>query len=152
MMVITAKVKKRNILIALGVIAALLLLLFRPGSKSRAVDAPAVQKADTNEQRIAYLESYGWTVESSPVETQEVRIPKEQNEIFQRYNELQKSQGYDLSQFAGKTAKRYVYAITNHPDGGNFYATVLVRDGQVIGGDVASTDMGGKMHGFAKPT
>lgn len=152
MMVITAKVKKRNILIALGVIAAILLLLFRPGSKSRAVDAPAVQKADTNEQRIAYLESYGWTVESSPVETQEVRIPKEQNEIFQRYNELQKSQGYDLSQFAGKTAKRYVYAITNHPDGGNFYATVLVRDGQVIGGDVASTDMGGKMHGFAKPT
>ena len=54
--------------------------------------------------------------------------------------------------YAGKTVKRYVYAVTNYPDGAqDWYATVLVQGGEVIGGDVSSTRQGGKMHGFAMP-
>ncbi len=152
MMVITAKMKKRNIFIILAAIVALLLLLFRPsGNAGTAANSDVSHKADTNEDRIAFLESFGWKVEPSPKESQDVRIPSGENEVFSRYNELQKSQGYDLSRYAGKTAKRYVYKITNHPDGGEYYATVLVRDGTVIGGDVASSEPGGKMHGFSMP-
>ena len=74
------------------------------------------------------------------------------NNVFTRYNQLQQSQNYDLAPYAGKTVKRYVYAVTNYPDGQqDWYATVLVQGGEVIGGDVSSTRQGGKMHGFAMP-
>jgi hypothetical protein len=153
MMVITAKMKKRNIFLILAAIVAIALLLFRPsGNKSTATNSEVSHKANTNEGRIAFLESFGWEVEESPKESQDVRIPSGENEVFARYNDLQKSQGFDLSRYAGKTAKRFVYKITNHPGGGEYYATVLVRDGTIIGGDVASSNPGGKMHGFSMPT
>jgi len=154
MMVITAKVKKRNIAIIVAAIAAILLLLFLPGkAKSKSTAATATVKAETNEQRMAFLESFGWATDASPIETQEVRIPGEPNEVFDRYNELQKTQGYNLSEYAGKTVKRYVYRVTNHPDtDGNYQATILIYKGKIIGGDIASTDAGGKMHGFNMPT
>ena len=151
-MVITAKVKKRNIAIIAAAVVAILLLLFLPG-KAKTTAANVGIKAETNEQRIAFLESFGWAVDASPTETQEVRIPGEPNEVFERYNELQKLHGYDLSDYAGKHVKRYVYRVTNHPDAdGNYQATVLIYRGKVIGGDIASTDAGGKMHGFNMPT
>lgn len=152
MMVITAKVKKRNIAIIAAVIAAVLLLLFLPGKKStESAAAKGTAKVETNEQRIAFLESFGWATENAPLEMQEVRIPTEKNEVFDRYNELQKSQGYDLTEYAGKNVKRYVYLITNHPEQEDFRATLLVYRGKVIGGDIASTSSGGKMHGFNMP-
>ena len=36
-------------------------------------------------------------------ESSQVKIPKESSEVFDRYNTLQKGQGYDLSAFAGKS-------------------------------------------------
>ena len=94
----------------------------------------------TNEARIAFLESYGWQVEPEPVKTQQVTVPADPSEVFLRYNELQISQGYDLLQYSGKELTRYVYRITNYPDeSGVYYATLLVKDGQVVGADVASS-------------
>ena len=152
MMVITAKVKKRNILIALVAIAAILAVLFWPGSKDSGQEtAEIICKAETNDERIAFLRQFGWDVADAAVETQEVRIPTEPNEVFTRYNELQKQQNFDLEQYAGKVVKRYVYDVLNHPDGENYRATLFVYRGKVIGGDVSCTEQNGKMHGFAKP-
>ena len=157
MMIVSAKVSKRNLLTALlaavGVIALLVVLL----TKSEEPQAPSepvsrTLSGATNEDRIAFLQSFGWQVDQTPSETQEVRIPEEFNDVFTRYNQLQQSQGFDLSQQAGKSAKRYVYTITNYPGGANGYrATVLVHKNKIIGGDVTGT-AGGKMHGFAMPT
>lgn len=160
MVIMTAKVSKRKIiamllLIAL-IVAVLAVLLSHSGDAAPAPDTsaqtPAPEKIKTNEARIAYLSSYGWEVSEEPVQTQEVRIPTDPSEVFQRYNELQMSQGFDLSEYAGKTVRRYVYAITNYPGGKeNFYATLLVYKDDVIGGDVASAEKGGVMHGLAMP-
>lgn len=150
-MVITAKVKKRNILIALIAIAAVLAVLFWLGDKSSGQEsAEIICKAETNDERIAFLQQFGWEVADAAIETQEVRIPTEPNEVFARYNELQKLQNFDLEQYAGKVVKRYVYDILNHPDGENCRATLFVYRGKVIGGDVSSTDLNGKMQGFAR--
>ena len=106
----------------------------------------------TNEARIAFLESYGWQVEPEPVKTQQVTVPAAPSEVFLRYNELQISQGYDLLQYSGKELTRYVYRITNYPDeSGVYYATLLVKDGQVVGADVASSAKTGVMHGLKMP-
>lgn len=158
MMIVSAKLSKRKLLTgllaAVGVIALLIVLL--TASDEPAVPSePVSQTLDgaTNEDRVAFLQSFGWQVAETPTETQEVRIPEEFNEVFTRYNQLQQTQGFDLSQQAGKAAKRYVYAITNYPGGGTDYcATVLVHRNKIIGGDVTSRAEGGKMHGFAMPT
>ena len=157
MMIVSAKVSKRKILtgllVAVGVIALLVFLFLK--SEEPAPETGSAEpslRAATNEERVAYLASFGWQVQETPTETQEVRIPETFNEVFTRYNQLQQSMGFDLSQYAGKAAKRYVYAVTNHPDGSpDHYATLLIHKNKIIGGDVTSTASGGSMHGFTMP-
>ena len=150
MMVITKKVRKRDLWILLAAVAAIAAVLLIPGRKKAPADT--VWKAETNEQRVAFLSSFGWEVEPSPVRTQELRVPTGENAVFSRYNELQKYQGYDLTQYAGKTVKRYIYKITNYPGSDEgWYATVLVSGSRVVGGDVASAKKGGIMHSLKMP-
>lgn len=86
------------------------------------------------------------------MQTQQVRVPEEPGEVFLRYNELQVSQGYDLLQYSGQELTRYVYQVTNYPDSsGTYYATLLVKDGQIVGADIASSTKNGVMHGLKMP-
>lgn len=152
MFFMTTRLDKKKIAIVLAgvvvLIAALVLLL---GGDDAANTASA--SLSTNEGRIRFLEDFGWKVASSPKETTQVRIPAETSEVFERYNALQKSQGYDLSQYAGKTVMRYVYKITNYPGATDpVYATLLVYKDQVIGGDVTNTAAKGVIRGFKMPT
>lgn len=152
MMVMTAKVDKKKIaliLTAVAVVIVALVLFLRSGDSSAPTAAPSVA---TNDGRVKFLTSFGWDVANSPVESSQVRIPKEPTEVFERYNALQKSQGYDLSQFAGKTVMRYVYKINNYPGATDpVYATVLVYKDQIIGGDVTDTAAKGVIRGFQMP-
>ena len=157
MLILSAKVSKRKILIGILVAAAVIALMVYLCRSADTEAAPpesgeTVADAGSNEGRIAFLASYGWEVSNTPTETQEVRIPETFNDVFSRYNQLQQSQGFDLLPLAGKTVKRYVYAITNYPDGReDCYATVLVHKNKVVGGDISCTSEGGKVHGFALP-
>lgn len=158
MMIVSAKVSKRKfltgLLVAVGLIALVAALCSRADASdsSAAEDPAATGKASTNEERLAFLHAFGWEVEDAPTETQEVRIPEEFNDVFTRYNELQKAQGYDLEPYAGKSVKRYVYRITNHPDGPERYATILIHKNEIIGGDVTGSGEGGRIHGFQMPS
>ena len=152
MMVMTAKVDMKKILIALAAIAGViiaLVLLLGGGDRSAPTAAGSVSG---NDARISFLKGYGWDVSTSPVESGQVRIPENQTEVYQRYNALQKSQGYDLTQYAGKTVMRYVYKVNNFEGATEpVYATVLVYKNQIIGGDITDTAPNGKIQGFEKP-
>ena len=82
----------------------------------------------------------------------DVTIPAQFDKVFAGYNELQKSQGLDLSKYKKKAVTRYTFAVTNY-DGyeGTVYANVLTHRGRVIGGDICSADVNGFIHGFEKP-
>lgn len=109
------------------------------------------EKIKSNEDRINFLKQFGWEVESEPCAEKEVLIPEEFNKIFAGYNEIQRKQGLDLSDFKKKNVMRYTYVITNYPDYyGTVYANILVYRNNVIGGDVCSADVGGFVHGFEK--
>lgn len=155
MMIVTAKLSKSKLLAAglliLAAIVCIVLLSRDSGSAAAAADAHDTA-AKTNEQRVAFLASYGWQVEPDPVQTQEVRIPKEFPDILTRYNEVQTAQGFDLTRYAGKTAKRYVYRVTNYPDApGEVLATLIVCKNKIIGGDLCSSAQDGFLHGFQLP-
>ena len=105
----------------------------------------------TNEDRIKFLEQFGWRVAERPVEEVEVKIPEKFDKVFTGYNEIQKRQGLDLSKYHGKNVMRYTYEITNYEgESGKVYANVIVYRNKVIGGDVCSENVGGFIHGFEK--
>ncbi len=143
MMMMTAKVDMKKLLIILGIAAAVILgiiLIFSGGSAETA--APVSQ----NDGRVEFLAQHGWDVSASPTQSSQVKIPAEPSEVFSRYNALQKSQGYDLDAYAGKTVMRYVYKVNNYPNATDpVYATVLVYKNQIIGGDITDTAPGGKI-------
>ena len=152
MMVMTAKVDFKKVLIILGVVALLIIgviLLFGGGDDAAATSAAAVSN---NDARVKFLTDIGWDVTTSPAETSQVRIPENNSEVYDRYNQLQKSQGYDLTSYAGKNVMRYVYKINNYPGATEpVYATLLVYKNQVIGGDVTDTAANGQVRGFKMP-
>ena len=152
MMVMTAKVDKKKIaVIAVAVVGLILaiVLLFSGGKESAETAAPTVSG---NDSRVAFLKDKGWDVNETPTQSGQVKIPEDQSEVLDRYNGLQKSQGYDLSQYAGKTVMRYVYQINNYPGATDpVYATLLVYKNQIIGGDVTNTAVKGQIHGLQKP-
>lgn len=149
MLVMTAKLDKKKIAMIFAVVVvviAAVALLLSGGDDSTATIAPEVSN---NDSRVAFLKGFGWEVTTSPVESGQVKIPKNSSEVFDRYNALQKSQGYDLSKYAGKTVMRYVYQINNYPNATEpVYATVLVYKNQIIGGDITNTSAKGKIQGF----
>ena len=147
MLMMTARVNKKKLILGLAVLAAAvmaILLLF--GGKDATTSVATVKN---NNDRIQFLESYGWDVATSPTESCQVRIPAESSEVFQRYNTLQKTMGYDLSQYAGQTVMRYVYKVKNYPGASEpVYATILIAGNQVIGGDITDTSATGTISGF----
>ena len=156
MVVLTAKVSKGKLVAILLVIAVAvaLLVVLSSGAGQGAADTAetTVTAIESNDDRVAYLQSMGWQVDETPVESQEVRIPAQLPEVLARYNELQQSQGYDLTQFGGKTVKRYVYEVLNYPDTtDSYYLTLLVYKDTVIGGDVTSAAQDGLMQGLQYP-
>ena len=151
MMVMTAKVDIKRVALILGIIAAGIIgiiLLFGGNSNAQTTAGPT---ATGNDARVSFLKGFGWEVATSPVESSQVRIPETSTEVFDRYNQLQKSQGYDLSKLAGKNAMRYVYTVTNYPGATDpVYATVLIHKNEIIGGDITDTSPNGKIQGFKK--
>lgn len=153
MMVMTARVNlKKWVLILAAAAAVLLTMILLLGGNGSETTAATVPPVSGNEGRIQFLKKFGWEVSTSPTESSQVRIPKETSDVFERYNTLQKGQGYDLSAYAGKNVMRYVYQIHNYPGNKeNIYATLLVHKDQIIGGDVTDASAGGKVRGFKMP-
>ena len=151
MLVMTAKVDMKKIAIILAAAVALIvgLILLFGGGDAQTTSAPSLA---TNEGRVKFLTDLGWDVVVSPTQTSQVKIPEKSGDVFDRYNALQKSQGYDLSKYAGKTVMRYVYEIKNYPGATDpVYATLLIYKDQIIGGDVTDTSAKGAIRGFQMP-
>ena len=106
-------------------------------------------EASTNEERIAFLAQFGWEVDSEPLEIREVAIPDPFDEVYIKYNALQKEQGFDLEPLAGKVCRQWVYEVTNYPAETPVRANLLVYEDRVVGGDVCSTALDGFMLPFA---
>ena len=150
MFMMTAKVDFKKLLVILAVIAGIILaLVLLLGGNAEPTSASSVSG---NDARVQFLKSKGWEVSASPHESSQVKIPKEANQVYERYNALQKSQGYDLNEYAGKTVMRYVYKVNNYPGATEpVYATLLVHKNQVIGGDITDTSAKGTVQALQKP-
>ena len=148
MVMMTAKVNKKRAILVLAALAALIVLIciLAKGGGTENPAAPQEQPVSvaTNDARVQYLTDYGWEVVHSPVQTQQVRIPSEVTDVYDRY--------FNLTDYAGKTATRYVYEIKNYPNASDpVYATLLVYRDQVIGADITDTSANGVVQGLEMP-
>ena len=144
--------------IVLSVAALLALVALIPTYSAEKNEAATVSdvsynKIYENSDRLAFIEQFGWEVDTTPLEAVEVAIPEEFDKVYLGYNEMQKEQGLGLTKYKGKTVTRYTYNVTNYPDyTGDVYISLLVYKNKVIGGDVCSADVSGFVHGFSAPT
>ncbi len=158
MVMMTAKVNKKRVVLVLAALAALIVLICILAKGGGGGESPAPSQEQpvsvaTNDARVQYLTGYGWEVVNSPIQTQQVRIPSEVTEVYERYNALQMSQGFDLTQYAGKTATRDGYELENYPNASDpVYATLLVYKDQVIGADITDTSANGVVQGLEMPS
>ena len=102
----------------------------------------------TEEDMIDFLSKVGYEVETTPVNVLEIQIPNNFNSVYEKYNEIQRAQGLNLKRYAGKDATVYVYKVTNYECDGEVFATLFIRNGRVIAGDICSKNGDGFIHGF----
>lgn len=152
MFIFSTKLTKTKILTAALVSACLVLLLLisLPTGISASKDAV---KGETNEERISYLETFGWQVSADPVEVVNITIPEEFDRTYNEYNELQQTQGFDLSGYRGDSGTRYTYTVSNYPNktSSQVLANVIVINDQIVAADVSSVSAGGFMHSLQMP-
>ncbi|MCH5199558.1 MAG: DUF4830 domain-containing protein [Oscillospiraceae bacterium] len=106
----------------------------------------------TQEDAAQFLTECGWKLKPDSASREEVMIPAEFSEVYERYNNLQKKQGYDLSAYKGEKVVKYTFQVLNFTeyDGSpcdNAEAHLLVWGGEIIGGDVCSLSISGRMVG-----
>lgn len=158
MLIVTAKIPRRKLAfgVALTALACCCVLALNLGSgdswETAAATVPNPKGVKSNEDRVEYLQSYGWEVTEEPLATQELLIPEEMDESYDEYLALQSGQGFDLTKYAGKRVKRYTYEITNYPTGeAGVQADLLIYKNTVVGGEVLSPQLDGFLHGLAMP-
>lgn len=155
MFVFSIKTSKRQIvsmiLCVVMLVAVLLVAILWPfGGASAQTYSPVVGKDD--KERIAFLTDLGYKIDSQLPTVKEVLIPDEFDDVFTKYNQIQKDAGMDLQPYHGKRVKVWTYKVLNIPDQGEVHANLYVYKDKIIGGDISSTALNGFMHGLTKNT
>ena len=141
----TLRLKPKTIFGLILIAAGIIVIAITFFSNHAALSRPAANDVslETDAQREKYLTSLGWEF-NTPCEEKEVQIPQKFNDTYTDYNEIQKTQGFDLEKYKGQTVTVYTYNITNYAGYENrncVYANLLVCGGVLIGGDVCSTSV-----------
>lgn len=157
MFIFSVKADKRKICVVLAalllVVTAVIVIARIRSEKPSAVSAGLKYSlsAGTSEERVAFFQQFNWQVAPEPVSVQDVTIPTAFNDVYSNYNRIQKEQGLDLTPYAGKVCRQWVYAVLNYPQQGQdaqVRATILVYNNRVVGGDLSTTAVDGFMTGF----
>ncbi|HNX14274.1 MAG TPA: DUF4830 domain-containing protein [Oscillospiraceae bacterium] len=153
MMVWSFKLNKKILAFALILIAAVIvvILIATGGGGKTSEETSSRNNAVTGQaDLVKFIKQFGWEIEETPEETIAIYIPKNFDTVLERYNTIQKNQGYDLTKYRGEKATRYTFVITNYPGvTDKVVINVIVRNEEVIGGDVCCKALGGFMHGFS---
>lgn len=143
--------KKKTVKIILGFISAIILIGVIIGLKIL-TDYVKEQNyifdrygASGKEDVIDFIEAQGLIIQKDSLKTYKKQIPPIFNQVYNRYNDLQISQGFDLSKYKGDRASFYRFDISEDKD--KAYVIMIVSKGLIIGGSIHS-DLN---EGYIKP-
>lgn len=151
MMIYTAKLDKKKLVAALVLILAIIAaLVFGLPSSNQSAETLKSQKLESEEDILAYIKELGYEMKEGSMTTKEVTIPEKFDEVYERFNELQKEYGFDLSKYKGKAVSLYCCEVTNHPESENTLLELLIYKNKLIGGCVYTKNLDGFMYGLEK--
>ena len=102
--------------------------------------------AKNNADRVDFIEKLGCDLLSTQPETKLVTLPEVFSDVYDNYNTIQKSAGYDLSLYKGCEVIIYTYQINSLPNHQEeSVVNLMVYKDKIIGGDISSTMLGGYM-------
>lgn len=133
--------KKTVFCTAVLILAAVFLILIL-SSKERKTGTDIA-----GQQIPGYLLVCGWETSSEKIRMESIVIPDEFSEVYSQYNEIQKSQGFDLSSHRGEKAVLVTCPITNYEDRDDVYAELILSGTNLIGVALVSDSS----DGFVKP-
>ena len=102
----------------------------------------------TNEDRVEFIKGFGIEVKSDPVAEESFVMPENFDRIILGYNQIQKSQGLDLTKYQKKRVTHYAYEVTNYDYDGTVYVNLLVFRNRIIAADISSAAAGGFVFGL----
>ena len=118
--------------------------VFASAAASGEVDFSGIK---TEDDRVAFIEQFGIRVKGASTDSCDFVMPENFDRVIMGYNEIQKTQGLDLSKYAGKRVTRYTYAVEDYEGyEGEVFVNLLIYKSRVIGCDVSS----GAPDGFVK--
>lgn len=142
MFAINLKLSNRRLLFLLAVLVliASVIVAVRLGTLSGSTKA--AQKCSGKEAVAEYLTSFGLKIGEFTVDS--VTVPAEFSDVYKNYNDIQRSQGFDLTDYKGKTLTRYTCPVTNYPETEkSVFAEVLLLGETVVAADIYSTELDG---------
>ena len=96
---------------------------------------------NTEKGRQDFINSLGWKVLAKPFAVEKLTVPTEFDKLYSDYNELQRTQGLDLSSLKGEKLQKYTYKVTNYEDKSLIvYINIFIYKGKVVAGDINSPD------------
>ena len=139
---------KENVfsILFLSFMGLMLILLGRIMIQEFSVHATQKHLVSTQD-RVRCLEHFGWQVDITSEVEESAYIPEEFDNVWMRYNEIQRMSGFDLLPYRGKSALRYTYRVLNFPGDPQVEAFVnlYVLDGNMIAGDCMTVALDGFM-------
>ncbi len=155
MVVKTFKIKRPKLcafLILLVLVGMIALVVFagQKVAKSSETQGVSIEFTLTDEpSRQEFISKLGWQVAEKYSDYKKVTIPKQFNDVYKEYNQLMKTQGFDLEKYCGKEVEVYTYEVKNYPQHEkNIQLSLMIFDGKLIGGDVCCTEIDGFMQGL----
>lgn len=155
MVVKTFKIKRPKLcaflilLVLVGMIALVIFAGHRVAESSETQGISIEYTLTDEPTRQDFISKLGWKVPEKYADYKKVTIPKEFNDVYKEYNELMKTQGFDLEKFCGKEVEVYTYEVLNYPGHEkNIQLSLMIYDGKLIGGDVCCTEIDGFMQGL----
>ena len=137
MLIWTTRFSRKKAVFSVVIMGLVMVVLILLAGREDAAQPQQQQLLTDNAQRIAYLESFGWMLDPEPIETLQFLFPEEMDESYLAYNELQKTQGFDLSACCGKQISRYTYTVINYPEKPeNVQANLYICEDQAVAGDI----------------
>ena len=104
----------------------------------------------TNDDRVAFIEGFGIKVNKTPVREESFTMPDDFDRVILGYNQIQKTQGLDLTKYERKRVTHYAYEVTNYDSDGEVYVNLLVYRNRIIAADISSAADGGFVSGLTE--
>ena len=135
---ISFKLSKRIALPCLVIFLGMTVMLFFAGTDKGV-------SGENDKERRQYIVSLGYTPSELPCETEQVVIPEDFSDVYEKYNAIQYEAGYDLKDYRSRSVVRYSYFLEDYDPKQYVVANLLVFEGKIIGGDISSRRLDGFM-------